>query len=47
MLGLLNKLIGDSNEQAIKKIRPVVEKINDLESSFTSLSDFEPERQDA
>ena len=41
MLGLLNKLIGDSNEQAIKKIRPVVEKINDLESSFTSLSDFE------
>ena len=41
MLGLFNKLIGDSNEQAIKKIRPVVEKINDLESSFTSLSDFE------
>ena len=41
MLGLLNKLIGDSNEQAIKKIRPVVEKINDLEPSFASLSDFE------
>ena len=41
MLGLLNKLIGDSNEQAIKKIRPVVEEINALESSFTSLSDMD------
>ncbi len=41
MLGLLNKLIGDSNEQAIKKIRPVVKQINDLEPTFTSLSDIE------
>ena len=41
MLGLLNKLIGDSNEQAIKKIHPVVDEINELEPEFTSLSDLD------
>ena len=41
MLGLLNKIIGDSNEQALKKIRPVVAEINDLEPEFASLSDLD------
>ncbi len=41
MLGLLNKIIGDSNEQAIKKIRPIVDDINALEPEFTSLTDLD------
>ncbi len=41
MLGLLNKIIGDSNEQALKKIRPVVDEINDLEPEFASLTDLD------
>ena len=41
MLGLLNKIIGDSNEQAIKKIRPIVDEINALEPEFESLTDLD------
>ena len=41
MLGLLNKIIGDSNEQAIKKIRPIVDEVNALEPEFESLTDLD------
>ena len=41
MLGLLNKIIGDSNEAAIKKIRPIVDEINALEPSFECLTDLD------
>ncbi len=35
------KIFGDSNERELKKLRPLVEKINSQESSFTALSDEE------
>ncbi len=41
MFGLLNKIVGDSNEKAVKAIRPVVEEINSLEPEMESLSDDE------
>ncbi|MFC4766432.1 preprotein translocase subunit SecA [Effusibacillus consociatus] len=39
MLGLLKKLVGDSNEREIKKLYKVVDAINSLESSVANLSD--------
>jgi preprotein translocase subunit SecA len=39
MFKLFNKLVGDSNEKALKEIRPIVDEINELEPEFESLSD--------
>ncbi|MDE0592550.1 MAG: preprotein translocase subunit SecA [Dehalococcoidia bacterium] len=39
MFKFFNKLIGDTNEKALKEIQPVVDEINDLESEFEKLSD--------
>jgi preprotein translocase subunit SecA len=39
MFGLLNKLVGDSNEKTIKSLQPVVVEINSLEDEMKSLSD--------
>ena len=40
MLKALQKLFGgDSNERELKKLRPIVGRINDLESSVRDLSD--------
>ena len=39
MFKLFNKLIGDTNEKALKEIQPIVDEINDLESDFEKLSD--------
>ncbi len=33
------KIFGDANERELKKLQPMVQKINGLESSFTSLTD--------
>ena len=34
MFGLLNKIVGDSNEKAVKKLQPLVDEINSLEEDF-------------
>ena len=39
MLGLLKKLVGDSNEREVKKLLKIVERINALEPSVQALSD--------
>ena len=39
MLNLFNKLVGDSNEKALKAIYPLVDAINELEPQFEKLSD--------
>ena len=39
MLNFINKLVGDSNEKALKEIQPIVDDINDLEANFEQLSD--------
>jgi preprotein translocase subunit SecA len=36
---LLGKIIGTQNERELKRLRPLVAQINDLESSVTSLTD--------
>src|ERR1051326_1162822 len=36
---LLNQLFGSKNDREIKAVRPIVERINSLESSLTPLSD--------
>jgi preprotein translocase subunit SecA len=41
MFKLFNKLVGDSNEKALKLLRPIVEEINELEPDFEKLSDEE------
>ena len=42
MIGnLLKKLVGTKNEREIKRIQPIVEKINGLEASTQALSDEE------
>jgi len=41
MFKLLGKLIGDSNERELGKLRPAVEQINALESEFERLGDEE------
>jgi len=40
MLGFLNRFI-DSNEREIKRIQPLVDRINDLEAEFQALSEIE------
>ncbi len=39
MLGILKKLMGDPNERELKKLQPIVDKINSLEPQFKALSD--------
>ena len=39
MFGLVKKVIGSKNERELKKLRPVVEKINQLESEMKKLTD--------
>ena len=39
MLGFLTKILGTKNDREIKKLWPLVEQINDLESSISSLDD--------
>src|SRR5512145_1547239 len=39
MLGLLKKIVGDSNERAVKQILPIVREINDLEPTFKALTE--------
>ena len=41
MLKVLEKLFGENNEAKLKVIRPLIEKINDLEERFSKLSDEE------
>ena len=38
-MGLLNKIFGDYSEREIKRIKPIVEKINSLEPEMKNLSD--------
>lgn len=40
-MGLLEKIFGNYSDKEIKKIMPIVKKINDLEPSITALSDEE------
>ena len=35
----LGKVLGDPNERELKKLRPIVDEVNDLESEFEALSD--------
>jgi len=37
--GLLNKIVGDANEKEVKRLQPVVEQVNALESEFEALAD--------
>ncbi|MBI2847223.1 MAG: preprotein translocase subunit SecA [Chloroflexi bacterium] len=41
MLGFLKRIIGDSNERELRRLRPIVEKINAIEPEFEKLSDAE------
>jgi preprotein translocase subunit SecA len=38
---MLKKIFGDSNESAVRKLRPIVARINDLEPAVEALSDAE------
>src|SRR3989344_3348726 len=40
-MSFLTKIIGDSNQKSIKKLEPLVEKINALEADFSVLSNEE------
>src|SRR3989344_5217797 len=40
-MSIFSKIIGDSNERYLKKLRPLTEKINGLEKDFEKLSDSE------
>ena len=37
-MSFLNKFLGDANQQKLKKIEPIVDKINQFESQFESFS---------
>ena len=39
MFKLFNKIVGDSNEKALKDIQPLVGEINDLEPEYEKLND--------
>ncbi|MBC63228.1 MAG: preprotein translocase subunit SecA [Chloroflexi bacterium] len=41
MFNILNKILGDSNEKALGKLNPILEKVNDLEGKFSLLSEIE------
>ncbi len=38
-MALFGKIFGDANERVVNKLRPIVDKINSLESAFEALSD--------
>src|SRR5687768_12855354 len=38
MLNFLKKIVGDTNDRAIKQIKPLVEEINELEPEYKALS---------
>ena len=40
-MSFLNKIFGDANEKYLKKIQPLVEKINNIESEFDGFSNIE------
>jgi preprotein translocase subunit SecA len=46
-MSILNKIFGDPNEKALKKIQPIVDEINKLESKFQSFSDEQLKSQTA
>jgi len=39
MVSVLSKFIGDGNDKAVKKFRPIAGKVNGLEESVQKLSD--------
>ena len=39
MLNWIKKLVGDSNDKAVKQIQPLVNEVNGLENGFKALSD--------
>ena len=39
MLGIAKKIFGTENDRTLKKIRPIVEKINALEPKFEAMTD--------
>ena len=41
MFNIISKLIGDSNEKALKKIQPLLAEVNSLENKYISLSHTE------
>ena len=41
MMNIFGKLLGDSNERELNKLRPAVQRINDLEPEFEKLTDEE------
>jgi preprotein translocase SecA subunit len=41
MLGLIKKIVGTKNDREVKRIRPYVDEINQLEAEFEKLSDAE------
>lgn len=40
-MSIITKILGDNNEKYIKKLAPLVQKINELEESFSALTDRE------
>jgi preprotein translocase subunit SecA len=44
-MSILNKIFGDPNEKALKKIQPIVDEINKLENKFQSFSDEQLKNQ--
>ena len=38
-MGFMDRLLGNTSEQQIKKIRPLVKRINELEDSMQALTD--------
>ena len=41
MLSLIKKIVGTKNDREVKRIRPYVSEINELEAEFQKLHDFE------
>ena len=46
-MNIIDKIFGDPNEKVIKALRPVVDKINNLEDKFKAMSDEELKAQTA
>ena len=40
-MGLLDKIFGSKNQKVLKKIQPLVNKINSLEDEFSLLNDID------
>ena len=39
MVSVLGKLLGDANQKAVKKLLPIVAKVNEFEEDFQKLTD--------